>query len=78
MSAEDGESWGKNFAACTDDIPEFGADELDEYILIDYEFDDCIEPLVEQKSMQGLSEGEGSRPHASDPQGSGQNPGGTL
>jgi len=77
MSAEDGESWGKYFAAYTDDIPEFGADELDEYTLIDYELDDCMEPLVEQESMQGPSEGKGSRPRASDPQGSRQDPGGT-
>jgi len=47
MSAEDKESWAEYFAACADDIPELGVDELDDYILIDYELHNCTEPVVE-------------------------------
>jgi len=78
MSDDDSEDyWSRFLAECADDIPELGADELDDELLIDYDLDDGIEQIDGQESMQGPSEEDGSRPRASDPQGSRQDPGGT-
>jgi len=78
MSDDEAEdSWARFLAEYADDIPELGADELDDELLIDYDLDDCIEQIDGQESMQGPSEEDGSRPSASDPQGNGQDPGGT-
>ncbi len=71
------ESWASFLARCAADLPELGADELDDELLVDPNTDDCIEQIDGQESMQGPSEEDGSRPRALDPQGSGQDPGGT-
>jgi len=74
MSDNDSEdSWDRFLAECADDAPELRADEP----LIDYDLDGCIEQIDGQESMQDPSEEDGSCPRASDPQGSGQDPGGT-
>jgi len=77
MSADDEKYWATFFADCAKEIPDLGADELDDELLIDYDLEDCIEQRDGQESMQGPSEEAGSCPRASDPQGSGQDPGRT-
>jgi len=71
------ESWASFLARCAADLPELGADELDDELLVDPSIGDCIEQIDGQESMQGPSEEDGSRPRALDPQGSGQDLGGT-
>ena len=66
-----------NFAECADDISELGADESDDFILIDYDLEAFTLPEDDPASMQGPSEEAGSRPRASHPQGSGQDPSGS-